>query len=374
MSSHSIIPTIDYSDGAVRIIDQTMLPGREEIVEITSLEEMAEAIRTLKVRGAPAIGIAAAYGVLLALEEYLAERIGDRVDCCFDRENGFLGGDMPGVEATELQKVVDAAAEALAKTRPTAVNLSWALERVTESAKGSDAAAVCRSVAEAAFGIHAEELRIEETIGEYGAAFVTDGMTILTHCNAGGLATAGFGTALAILYRAFEDGKRFSVYADETRPLLQGARLTAWELMRRGIDVTVICDSAAASLFAAGRIDMVVVGADRIARNGDVANKVGTLGLALLCEHYERPLYVAAPWSTFDIGIANGASIPIEERSPEEVTSLAGVRITPRGTKAYNPAFDVTPARLVTAIVTELGVIERPDRRKIESFGRKVKL
>jgi methylthioribose-1-phosphate isomerase len=366
-----IIPTIDFVEGRVRIIDQTLLPEREEIVDVTSLEAMAEAIRKLKIRGAPAIGIAGAYGILLAIEGYLGGR--GRGASYFDREKGFTGGDVPDADVAGLKKVIADAAEILLKTRPTAVNLPWAIERVKGAADGSDVREVCGSVADAAFGIHAEELEIEEAIGDRGAAFVEDGMKILTHCNAGGLATAGFGTALAVLYRAFEAGRRFRVYADETRPLLQGSRLTAWELMKRGIDVTVICDSAAASLFAAGEVDMVVVGADRIAANGDVANKVGTLGLAILCEKYERPFYVAAPWSSFDTEIATGAAIPIEERSPEEVTSFAGVTISPPGARAYNPAFDVTPAGLITAIITESGVIENPDAVRIEALARNSK-
>ena len=377
-----ILPTVDFRRGAVEIIDQTLLPREERIVRLAGLEETAEAIRTLRVRGAPAIGIAAAYGVLAALESFLAERARSAVGDVpaelpasprgyfFDRVEGTRSIDAAGIEAEDVRLLLASARETLAATRPTAVNLSWALERMAKAASGAegDAAAMCAAVAKEAFAIHAEELEIEYAIGRNGAVFVRDGMNIMTHCNAGGLATAGYGTALGVLYAAWEEGKRFHVFVDETRPLLQGARLTAWELAKRGIPHTLLCDGAAASLFAAGRVDAAIVGADRIAANGDTANKIGTLGLAVLCEKFGRSFYVAAPWSTFDLRAASGRDIPIEERPFDEVTSFGGIRTAPEGTIAYNPAFDVTPATMITAIVTERGVLEAPNNAKINKL------
>jgi methylthioribose-1-phosphate isomerase len=360
-----IIPTIDYRKGRVLIIDQTLLPGEEKILELVSPVAVAEAIRSLRVRGAPAIGIAAAYGVLIAIEEHLTRVSAGTAGYRFDREEGLVGGEIVGVDPGPLAEVVDESIRMMSETRPTAANLFWALDRMREAAVGSDAAELCRNAAGAAFRIHDDELRLEREIGEHGAPLVEEGCRILTHCNAGGLATAGYGTALAILYTAHREGRRFRVFADETRPLLQGSRLTAWELSRRGIDVTVLCDSAAASLISSERIDMVLVGADRIAANGDVANKIGTLPLAVLCEKFAVPFYVAAPWSTFDTSLQSGAMIPIEERPADEVTRFAGVRTAHEGIGAYNPAFDRTPAGLITAIITEFGVIERPDGGKI---------
>ncbi|HER43790.1 MAG TPA: S-methyl-5-thioribose-1-phosphate isomerase, partial [Candidatus Eisenbacteria bacterium] len=289
----------------------------------------------------------------------------------FDREEGFVGGGIAGVDPRSLERAAGDAVRLLSNTRPTARNLFWALERMRRAAVGSNAEELCRNAAGAAFGIHAEELEIEFEIGRLGAPLVRDGMRIITHCNAGGLATAGYGTALAPLYEAHERGRRFRVFSDETRPLLQGSRLTAWELLRKGIDVTVLCDSAAASLIASGGIDMAVVGADRIAANGDVANKIGTLSLAVLCGRYGVPFYVAAPWSTFDTGLESGSLIPIEERPADEVARFAGVRTAPRGARVYNPAFDRTPAELITAIITEYGIIERPGKEKIAELERR---
>lgn len=364
-----IIPTIDYRRGRVRIIDQTLLPGNEEILELGSPGEVAEAIKSLRVRGAPAIGIAAAYGVLVAIEEHLKGLSSDERGYLFDREEGFVGGEIAGADLKTLEAVVLESARMMSETRPTAANLFWALERIRNAATGPDVAGLCRNAAGAAFRIHSEELEIERSIGGHGAPLVEEGMRILTHCNAGGLATAGYGTALAVLYTAHDAGRRFRVFADETRPLLQGSRLTVWELSRRGIDVILLCDSAAASLIATGGVDMVLVGADRIAANGDVANKVGTLSLAVLCEKFKVPFYVAAPWSTFDMSLRSGSLIPIEERPADEVTSFAGVRTAPEGTKAYNPAFDRTPAGLITGIITEYGVIDHPDGGKIDSLA-----
>ncbi len=367
-----VIPTIDYRAGAVTIIDQSLLPREEKILQLSTVVELGEAIRSLKVRGAPAIGIAAAYGVLLALENFLREKIKSPPAFFFDRLKDMKSIACSGVDVKEMREQLAGAREVLAGTRPTAFNLFWALERMRTvvDGGGSDPGELCRQIAREAFRIHEEELEIEIAIGANGASVIENGMNVLTHCNAGGLATAGYGTALAVLYRAHEDGKRFHVFADETRPLLQGARLTAWELEQRGISVTVLCDAAAPSLFAAGRIDVVIVGADRIAGNGDIANKIGTLGLAVLCERYRKPFYVAAPWSTFDPTITSGTEIPIEKRMAEEVTCFSGVQIAPQGSTVYNPAFDVTPAQLITAFITERGVIDHPDTEKIRTISQ----
>jgi len=268
------------------------------------------------------------------------------------------------------------AADLLAGTRPTAVNLFWAIERMRKAIARSsgDIMLLAENVSSEAFAIHDSELEKDRLIGENGAGLLRDGSAVLTHCNAGGLATAGYGTALAVIKTAHERGKRIKVYADETRPLLQGSRLTAWEMVRAGIDVTVLCDSAAASLFASGGVDAVITGADRIALNGDSANKIGTLGLAVLCARYRVPMYIAAPWSTFDLGIRSGPDIPIEMRDEAEVKTFAGVATAPAEAGAYNPAFDVTPADLVTAIITETCVIEAPDIEKIRSAARQAGL
>jgi methylthioribose-1-phosphate isomerase len=367
-----VFPTVDYRAGKVRIIDQTLLPAEEHMLELDDYREVADAIRKLKVRGAPAIGIAAAYGVLVALENILRRSSPESRGYFFDREEGVSEPPVIAVPAREIRDELHRAREVLASTRPTAVNLFWALERIgaVVDGAGNDAVELTRRIAEEVFAIHREELEVEFTIGKNGSVFVEDGMGILTHCNAGGLATAGYGTALGVLYRAYEEGKRFTVYADETRPLLQGARITTWELQRRGIETVLLCDNAAASLFAAGKIDAAIVGADRIAANGDTANKVGTLGVALLCERFGKPFYVAAPWSSFDTNLSSGVEIPIEERDGSEVTAFWGRETAPRGTFVYNPAFDITPAGLITAVITERGVIECPDTDAIERIAR----
>lgn len=353
-----IFKTVDYRKGAIEIIDQTLLPGVERIKRLRTLEELEEALRMLRVRGAPALGIAAAYGMLLSLEEYLRERLRRRY--VFDRTHFVSSVDFGRIDGRKLIGVLEEARNRISSTRPTAVNLFYALDRIMKVARraGKDSFEICCSVASEAYWIHREELEIEFAIGRNGERFVRDGMNILTHCNAGGLATAGFGTALGVLYTAWEMGKRFHVYVDETRPLLQGARLTAWELGKWGIPYTILCEGAAASLFAAGKVDAVIVGADRIAANGDTANKVGTLALAILCEKYKKPFYVAAPSSTFDLSISSGDEIPIEERPENEMTEIAGKRHAPEGAKIYNPAFDVTPGKLINAFVTELEAID----------------
>ncbi len=368
----TLVATVDFTRGKVVIIDQTLLPEREEYIEISGTDRLAEAIRVMRIRGAPAIGVAAAYGVLLELENALMEAQEEPPAFIFDRGSRPAPFAAEKLDAGALAARLLETAEMLSTTRPTAVNLFWALERMKKAIgeSGGDVGTLAMKVSREAFAVHEEELETARRIGENGAAVLEEGMTVLTHCNAGGLATAGYGTALGVIRRACEQGKNIRVYADETRPLLQGARLTAWELTRAGIETTVLCDGAAASLLAAGRVDAVVTGADRIARNGDTANKIGTLGLAVLCARFDVPMYIAAPWSTFDLDTASGLDIPIEERGADEVMSFAGVRTVPREAGAYNPAFDVTPAQLITAIITETCVIEHPDGEKIRAAAR----
>jgi methylthioribose-1-phosphate isomerase len=365
----AVVRTVDYVKGLVVIVDQTLLPGEEKYIPLRDPGELAAAIRVLRVRGAPALGVAAAHGVLLELENLIIESMEDPPEYIFDHGSPAAAFDPAGIDGSAVAKKLIEAADMLAATRPTAVNLFWALDRMRKAIakSGDDIEMLARNVSAEAFAIHDDELETDRRIGEQGAVLLTDGMSVLTHCNAGGLATAGYGTALAVIKTAHEQGKKIRVYADETRPLLQGSRLTAWEMVRAGIEVTVLCDSAAASLFAAGKVDAVLTGADRIVRNGDSANKIGTLGLAVLCEKYGVPMYIAAPWSTFDLTIESGAGIPIEERDPAEVKSCAGAVTAPAEAKAYNPAFDVTPAGMLTAIITDTCVIEAPDRGKISA-------
>lgn len=334
--------------GFVEMVDQTRLPEEHVQLAVRTVDEMRDAIRRLAVRGAPAIGVAAAYGVLLGVQE------------------------LDETDAANVVGVAQEVAATLAKARPTAVNLFWALDRMKRRAEREfvakrSGAQIVAALFEEARAIHAEDRAQCRAMGEHGVALLKDGCTVLTHCNAGALATGGMGTALAPIYVARERGMAVQVYADETRPLLQGARLTAWELVQAGVDVTLITDNMAASLMASGRVDLVLVGSDRIARNGDVCNKIGTYGVAVLARQHGIPFYAVAPLSTFDASIASGAEIPIEERGAEEVTHGFGRCTAPKGVKVWNPAFDVTPARLVTAIVTEVGVIERPDTAKVEA-------
>lgn len=319
-------------EGVLKLLDQRALPGREAYVVCRSVEDAALAIENMTVRGAPAIGIAAAYGVLLA--------------------GGGRGA-------------VSAALERLARTRPTAVNLFAALERmraVFESASSLDGAALTDRLLDEAVRIHEADIEANRRMGAYGADLLPQDAVVLTHCNAGAIATGGHGTALGILRSAREAGKTVRVFADETRPLLQGARLTVWELARDGFEVTLITDGMAGALMRTGRIDAVIVGADRIAANGDTANKIGTYGLAVLAAAHGVPFYVAAPWSTFDLSLPDGSGIPIEERSEEEMRVLSGGQRVPDAVRVWNPAFDVTPARCITAIVTERGVFRPPYR------------
>jgi methylthioribose-1-phosphate isomerase len=338
MASSDPIPrTIEWRAGAVRCIDQRALPGRLKFVTCRTVDELCDAVATLAVRGAPALGAAGAYGVALA------------------------------AHTMRTNREVRSAARRIARTRPTAVNLAWGVAHALDAFEDGGAVA---ALAEAE-RIAADDVARNRMLGEVGAALVPDGARVLTHCNTGSLACVGYGTALGVIRAAHDRGRRPRVFVDETRPLLQGARLTMWELMRLGIDATLVPDVAAASLMARGEVDLVAVGADRIAANGDVANKIGTYPLALAARHHGIPFYVAAPASTIDLATPTGSAITIEARAAEEVTSVRGVRIAPPGTVAYNPAFDVTPARLVTAIMTEAGVARPPYRRSLPAHVRR---
>jgi methylthioribose-1-phosphate isomerase len=331
--------------GHVRLIDQTLLPTQVQYRDCRTVEEVWEAIRVLRVRGAPAIGVAAAMGVVVGIQAH-----SDR--------------------ATYSQRLKEVA-DYLRTSRPTAVNLFWAierLERTVNEATSRGAAGMTRLLLDEALAIEREDRAMCRAIGHFGAELVQPGNGILTHCNAGGLATAEYGTALAVMYTAAEQGKKFQVFADETRPLLQGARLTAWELHQAGIDVTLICDSMAAQVMREGKIQLAVVGADRIAANGDTANKIGTYGVAVLARAHGIPFYVAAPSSTFDLRIADGSQIPIEQRDPREITEGLGRIIAPAGVRVYNPAFDVTPAELIAGIITEKGIIRPVNERTIRQM------
>ncbi len=341
------IPTIEWDNGKVKLIDQTKLPQEFVYTYCEDIESLREAIRKMKVRGAPALGIAGALGVVLGIKDSDAKTFSQFKD--------------------KLNEVISC----LSTVRPTGVNLFWALERMKKVALESgkkEIHTVKEILLHEALEIVKEDKTICRKIAMHGAKFIKDGDRILTHCNAGALATADYGTALGVIYRAKEQGKRVSVYVDETRPKLQGARLTCWELMQAGIDVILICDCVAASLMKDGRIDKVLVGADRIAGNGDCANKIGTYNLAILAKTHKIPFYIVAPISSFDIKIGDGTQIPIEERSPDEVRQIFGNWIAPSGVKVYNPAFDVTPAEFITAIVTEEGIIYPPYKKTIRSL------
>ena len=332
-------------DGHLRLIDQTRLPVELLEIDCRDTATLWEALRSLHVRGAPAIGIAAAFGVCLGVREVVNEN-----------EERFFA---------RLNETVDY----LATSRPTAVNLFWALARMKRAADNLRGKHLPREIAEKlldeAQAVWQEDRETSRAIGKHGAALLHDGQGVLTHCNAGALVTVDYGTALAPIFAAHDSGKRLHVYVDETRPLLQGARLTAWELHERGIAATLICDSMAAQVMREGRVQAVLVGADRIAANGDTANKIGTYGVAVLAAAHNIPFYVAAPQSTFDLSLASGDQIPIEQRAPEEITHGFGRQTAPSGIDVYNPAFDVTPARLIRAIVCEHGVIEPVTREQI---------
>jgi methylthioribose-1-phosphate isomerase len=336
-----MIPTLEWTPKGVNFIDQTKLPLEETYVLATSYEEVADVIVTMVVRGAPAIGVAAAYGVAIGAKDSKAATIAEF--------------------STEFERIC----AKLASTRPTAVNLFWAIDRMkklfaTLVAEKASMPTVKERILTEAHAMYEEDIAACKAMGAFGGVRMPDAGGVLTHCNAGALATCGYGTALGVIRSAVEHGKKIKVYADETRPFLQGARLTAWELMHDGIDTTVICDNMAASLMRAGKIQAVVVGADRIAANGDFANKIGTYNVAILAKEHGIPFYVAAPWSTIDMKTPNGEAIPIEERSPVEVTHHGGKQLTPNGVGICNPAFDMTPAKYVTAIFTERGTLEAP--------------
>lgn len=331
-----MVPTVEWKDGTIRLLDQSRLPGAVEFLTCRTYQDVAEAIRHLKVRGAPAIGVTAALGVALG-----AQSVG-------------------ATDYTSFAKIVREICDQLAATRPTAVNLFWAIERMKqrlESLKEQPVSLIKPALVVEAQAILDEDIVLCKTMGRYGATLIQEGQTVLTHCNAGSLATAGYGTALGVIRAAWEQGKKIQVIADETRPVLQGARLTAWELMQDHIPVTLITDNMAGTLMRQGKIHLCIVGADRIAANGDVANKIGTYSVAVLARAHNIPFYVAAPYSTIDLKTASGADIPIEQRNPAEVTTIHGSHpVAPDGVAVYNPAFDVTPAELITGIITERGV------------------
>jgi len=347
LNSSARVETIVWRGETLHIIDQTRLPGCLETRAITDYRDVIRAIQRLEIRGAPAIGIAGAYGAVLAAREAAKYN-------------------SPSARAD-----LEEALSALASARPTAVDLSWAVDRVRRVVARTEggAPAVADAILEEAHRILAEDLEKSRRMGEAGAALLPEDACVLTHCNAGGLATGGYGTALAVIFTAHGAGKKIRVIADETRPLLQGARLTAWELQRAGIPVTVACDGAAAWLILRGEVDAVIVGSDRIAANGDVANKIGTLGVALAASAAGVPFYVVAPTSTVDVSTPTGDQIPIEERSAEEVVCPFGIRVAPPRVGVRNPAFDVTPARLVTAITTEKGVHRSPYEESLAGPG-----
>lgn len=335
----SAIQTLSWQgdeQGYLRIIDQTRLPGELVYLDCRHVDTVFEAIRSLRVRGAPAIGIAAAYGLVIGLQSLV------------------------GADESAFFTAVDQRHDSLASSRPTAVNLFWALARMKRAAQSmrsdSPPAILAHLLAEAK-AIHDEDRAMCHAIGRHGAALLANGAGVLTHCNAGGLATAEYGTALSMIFTAQDQGKKVHVFVDETRPLLQGSRLTAWELVARGIDATLICDNMAGQVMREGRVQAVVVGADRITAAGDAANKIGTYSVAVLANAHQIPFYVAAPTSTFDLSLISGDEIPIEQRSSKEITHGFGRETAPEAVKVYNPAFDVTPARLISAIVTEKGVI-----------------
>jgi len=342
--------TLRWRDGRLELIDQRRLPAEVRYVACDSAQAVADAIRNMTVRGAPAIGCTAAYGV--ALEAQRLAAAGGRAPFAASLEDGF---------------------RMLSESRPTAVNLFWALERMRRKwneSRSAPPAQVAAALLDEANAIRDEDVQLNRQMGEYGAALLDDGMRVLTHCNAGALATAGHGTALGVIRSAISAGKNIHVLADETRPFLQGARLTAWELMQDGIGVTLIADNAAGHLMQRREIDVVIVGADRVAGNGDVANKIGTYSVAVLAQRHAIPFYVACPLSTIDLGIPSGADIPIEERGPDEVIGYGELRWAPAEASARNPVFDVTPAALVTALITEKGVLPRPDRAAIRALFR----
>lgn len=348
MSVNTIEWVGDLMTGKVRLVEQTLLPAEFKYVEYDNVEGLWDAIKMLRVRGAPAIGIAAAYGVVLGMRNIKTQ------------------------DKMTFRKQLNDVCDYIGSSRPTAVNLFWALDRMKATFEKNAEHPTERELQillDEANLILKEDREVCRAIGDSGLALIKDGDSVLTHCNAGGLATADYGTALAVFFSAHSAGRSFHVYIDETRPLLQGSRLTAWELMHAGIDCTLICDNMAGMLMKQGKIDMVITGADRIARNGDAANKIGTYSVAVLAKHHRIPFYIAAPVSTFDPDIPDGFAIPIEERDPEEVTCGLGKRIAPNDVKVYNPAFDVTPAELIEGIITEKGIARPPYSASLVKMG-----
>jgi len=334
-----VIQTLEWIDSGVRFIDQTKLPTEETYVNCRTCDQVADVIRNMVVRGAPAIGVAAAMGIALGAKNAKGETVAD------------------------LKREFERCCEVIGATRPTAVNLFWAIRRMRdkfESLRIRPLPQIKQALIEEAQRMHAEDIAANQAMGRFGATLMPASGGVLTHCNAGALATCGYGTALGVIRAAVEQGKKIHVYADETRPFLQGSRLTAWELMKDGIPTTVISDNMAGAMMRQGKIGAIVVGADRIAANGDVANKIGTYTVAVLAKEHKIPFYVAAPFSTIDLETPDGSQIPIEQRNVKEVTHIAGKQMTPDGVQVENPAFDVTPAQYVTAIVTERGIARAP--------------
>ncbi|HEV2992714.1 MAG TPA: S-methyl-5-thioribose-1-phosphate isomerase [Candidatus Angelobacter sp.] len=343
-----MIKTLEWTDEGVRFIDQTRLPLDEIYVTCRNYHEVASAIRDMVVRGAPAIGVAAAMGIALGVKQSQAQNV------------------------PALRAEFDNICATIGKTRPTAVNLFWAIRRMTtkfESLAGCSIEQIKNELAREAQRMYLEDIAANEAMGRHGATLMPSSGGVLTHCNAGALATCGYGTALGVIRAAIASGKKLHVFADETRPFLQGSRLTAWELTKDGIQTTLIADNMAGAMMKQGRVDAVVVGADRIAANGDVANKIGTYTVAVLAREHGIPFYVAAPWSTVDMGTPTGEQIPIEQRSPNEVTHHAGRQIAPNGVLVENPAFDVTPSKYVTAIITERGIATSPYSESLKQLS-----
>jgi len=342
-----MIQTLEWTDAGVRFLDQTKLPTEETYVNCTTYQEVADVIRNMVVRGAPAIGVAAGMGIALGVKNSSAATVND------------------------LKRDFNEICNVIGKTRPTAVNLFWAIRRMQakfETLRTRPVAQIKPAIVEEAQRMHAEDIAINQAMGRHGAALMPASGSVLTHCNAGALATAGYGTALGVIRAAVEAGKKIHVYADETRPFLQGSRLTAWELIKDGIPTTVISDNMSGAMMRQGKIGAVIVGADRIAANGDIANKIGTYTVAVLAKEHGIPFYVAAPISTVDLETPDGSKIPIEQRSAAEVTTIAGKRMTPEGVQIENPAFDVTPSKYVTAIVTERGIARTPYEESLRAL------
>ena len=347
-----MIQTLEWTDSGVRFIDQTKLPTEETYVLCKTHQEVADVIRNMVVRGAPAIGVAAAMGIALGVKNSQAATVG------------------------ELEAEFEEISEVIAQTRPTAVNLFWAIARMREQFKSlriRPVPQIQQALIEEARRMHAEDIQANQAMGRHGAALMPARGGVLTHCNAGALATCGYGTALGVIRAAIEQGKKIHVYADETRPFLQGSRLTAWELMKDGIPTTVISDNMAGAIMKQGKIGAIVVGADRIARNGDVANKIGTYTVAVLAHEHAIPFYVAAPFSSVDLATSDGGQIPIEQRGAREVTHIAGRQMVPEGVAVENPAFDVTPAKYVTAIITERGIARAPYEESLRKLAEELR-